>query len=55
MDEDMIRLCIAALWENSIDGRLADYRYNSDFSQQEKELTDSFLEYLARQFEKTDD
>lgn len=47
MTEEDIRLCVDALWDNAIDGRLADLRWGSDFDKAERHLRKSF-EYWLR-------
>ncbi len=47
MDDPDLRRCLEALWDNSIDGRLADLKYDSNFDMQEVDLRTSFIEFLA--------
>lgn len=46
MTDDEIQMCIAALYENSIDGRIADAHGGSDFDRAERELCASFEVWL---------
>ena len=46
MSEDDIALCVDALWDNAIDGRLADLLWDSDFDKAETELRRSFVNWL---------
>lgn len=47
MSEDEIRLCVDALWDNAVDGRIADSHLDSDFDKAERHLRRSFEAWLA--------
>ncbi len=47
MAEHEISLCIEALWDNLMDGGIADRRYGSDFDKAEAELERTFRNFLA--------
>jgi hypothetical protein len=47
LTESDIRLCVDAIWDNSIDARRAAALYDSDFDRAEAELKDSFVTFLA--------
>ena len=46
MSEQDIRLCVDALWDNAVDGRLADKNLDSDLDEAERLLRESFLTFL---------
>lgn len=47
MDDHEYRLCLEALWDNAVDGRFADLKYDSDFDRAEADLDKAFREFLA--------
>lgn len=49
MSEDQIKLCVEALWDNAIDGGIADRHLGSDFDKAERHLRCSFEWWLATQ------
>jgi hypothetical protein len=48
MTKEQIDLCVSALYENAVDGRLADLRGDSDFDRAERELRVTFEEWWRR-------
>ncbi|MDE2100784.1 MAG: hypothetical protein KGL39_26295 [Patescibacteria group bacterium] len=46
MKDEEINMCVGALWENAIDGRLADKNLGSDFDEAERRLRQSFVEFI---------
>ena len=46
VDQD-IRLCVNALYENLMDGMIADLRYQSDWDKAEAELEQTFRAFLS--------
>ena len=46
--EEQIDLCVAALYENAVDVRLAGLRGDSDFDRAERELRMTFEEWSRR-------
>ena len=47
MSELDIRLCVLALYENLMEGMIADLRYQSDFARAEIELEQTFRAFLS--------
>lgn len=48
MKEEDIRVAVNALWDNAIDGRLADKNLDSDFDEAERLLRAGFEAFLRR-------
>lgn len=46
MSDDEIKLCVDALWDNAVDGRIADRHLGSDFATAERHLKSSFVTWL---------
>lgn len=46
MTQEEVGICVGALWDNAIDGRLADRLHGSDFDAAERDLRVSFEAFL---------